>query len=374
LKELLLCDCGFSGEIPPHFSNLTQLQVLLLYSNNLVGTIELTFFSKFPDLIALDLSYNNLVVLDGEYNSTITSFITIFSLALAGCRMSKFPNFLRHQHELNRLSLANNEIPGAIPQWAWATWNDMSLLFLGNNKFTSVGHAPFLPIQLEVLDLSNNMFEGTIPIPQGSAGVLDYSNNRFSSVPYNFSYHLTDVSLFDASGNNLSGNIPSSFCARTSIQLLDLSNNNFSGPIPSCLMENVNGMQSLNLKENQLYGEFPDCIKEGCSLEALDFSGNWIEGKLPRSLAACKDLEILDVANNQISDSFPCWMSALHRLEVLVLKSNKFFGQVAQLLHEEENACAFPSAIIVDLSSNNFSGPLPRDQWFKMLKSIPLFG
>jgi hypothetical protein len=148
-----------------------------------------------------------------------------------------------------------------------------------------------------------------------------------------------------------------------------ISHNSFCGSIPSCLMENVKGMQSLNLKETQLFGEFPDNIKK-CSFEALDFSGNWIEGKLPRSLSACKDLEILDVGSNQISDSFPCWMSVIPRLEVLVLRPNKFSGQVAQLLNEEENACAFPSTTIVDLSSTNFSGPLPRDQWFKSLESM----
>ena len=72
--------------------------------------------------------------------------------------------------------------------------------------------------------------------------------------------------------------------------MLDLSYNNFSGPIPSCLMENVNGIQSLKLKENQLKGQLPNNIKEGCSFEALDFSGNWIGGQLPRSLVTCKKL------------------------------------------------------------------------------------
>ncbi|RLN25191.1 hypothetical protein C2845_PM07G00880 [Panicum miliaceum] len=371
LRELVLGSCMFSGEIPPHISNLTQLQILLLYSNNFVGNIELSFVANMPNLIALDLSRNNLVVTDGEYNSSLTSLPKIKVLALQNCSMSKFPNFLRGQDDIYWLDLSKNEIEGAIPHWFWETWNDIMFMDLSTNRFTSVGYtSSLLPIHIDKLFLDNNMFEGYIPIPKGSATVLEYSNNMFSSVPSKFSSHLAVVVLFKASNNNLYGEIPLSFCGGTSIQILDLSYNNFTGSIPSCLMENVNGLGSLSLKENKLSGEFPDSIKEGCSFAALDFSGNWIEGKLPRSLLACKNLEVLDVGNNQISDSFPCWMSTLHELEVLVLKSNKFSGQLAQSLADEKSKCAFPRATIIDLSSNNFLGPLPQHQWFQELKSM----
>jgi hypothetical protein len=223
---------------------------------------------------------------------------------------------------------------------------------------------------LTVLDLSSNFFEGPIPIPQGSAGVLEYSNNMFSSIPSHLSSHLNDAALFRASGNHLSGNLSAYFCGGTNILLLDLSSNNFNGSIPSCLMENFNGMQSLNLRNNQLHGEIPNSSKEGCSFEALDLSNNRVVGKLPRSLVTCKSLEILDVGNNQISDSFPCWISELISLQVLVLKSNKFFGHVAQPITEKKSDCAFPSATIIDVSSNDFFGPLPEDQWFKNLRSM----
>lgn len=72
--------------------------------------------------------------------------------------------------------------------------------------------------------------------------------------------------------------------------------------------------------------------------------------------------------------SFPCWMSVLHRLEVLVLKSNRLFGHVGQSLVEDKTTFAFPSLRIVDLSSDNFSGTLPQDQWFKELKSMIVRG
>uniref|UniRef100_A0A0E0BXM4 non-specific serine/threonine protein kinase n=1 Tax=Oryza meridionalis TaxID=40149 RepID=A0A0E0BXM4_9ORYZ len=362
---------SFLGKLPQHISNFTNLSTLFLNSNNLVGTMKLTSLWGLQHLRYLDISDNNLVVVDGKVNSSSTHIPKLQILALSGCNITKFPDFLRSQDELLWLDLSKNQIHGAIPSWAWESWNDAGIdsLILAHNKFTSVGSNPFIPLQMDWLDLSNNMFEGTIPIPQGSARLLDYSNNKFSSIPFNFTAHLSHVTLFNAPGNNFSGEIPPSFCTATELQYLDLSNN-FSGSIPSCLIENVNGIQILNLNANQLDGEIPDTIKEGCSFHALYFSGNRIEGQLPRSLLACQNLEILDAGNNQINDIFPCWMSKLRRLQVLVLKSNKLFGHVVQSLTDEESTCAFPNAIIIDISSNNFSGPLPKDKWFKKLEPM----
>ncbi|KAM0861357.1 hypothetical protein ACQ4PT_045949 [Festuca glaucescens] len=373
LETLFLCNCSFSGKIPSHISNLTQLQILSLYENNLFGKVEITSLRKLPQLYAFDISHNNLVVVNGEDNSSFASFPKIMILGLAGCRIYEFPSFLRYQYNIDSLDLSDNQIHGAIPKWAWENWDELSSLNLANNRFTSIGYGPLLPSSIEVFDLSNNMFQGPIPIPRDTASALIYTRNKFSSIPSNFTSHLSDVTLLMVSENNFSGNIPSSFCGPTSIQLLDLSYNSFNGSLPHCLMENANGMVSLNLKDNELHGKFPDSFTEGCSFEALDLSGNLIEGQLPRSLFACKNLQILDVGKNLILDSFPCWMSSLHRLEVLVLKSNKLFGHVAQSIGEENtSSCAFPSVRIVDLSSNNFSGPLPQDWWFKKLKSMIL--
>lgn len=273
----------------------------MLYSNHLFGIVELTSLKKLPHLEVFEVSNNNLVVVDGKDNSSLASHPKISILGLSECNISKFPNLLRHQSQMSTLDLSYNQMHGAIPQWAWEIGTNFVLFILSNNKFTSTSYTPLLPFSVLVLDLSNNMFEGPIPIPRGSASLLDYSNNKCSSAPSNFGSHLSDTILLMASQNNFSGDIPSFFCGATSIQLLDLSYNNFNGSIPPCLMSKVNGMQSLNLRQNKLNGKFPRNISEGCSLEALDFSGNWIEGQLPRSLVACKNLELFDVGNNQIS-------------------------------------------------------------------------
>ena len=254
LHKLALCNCNFSGEIASYISTLVQLKTILLYSNNFIGKIEFTIFRKMTNLIMLDLSDNNLVVVEGgDNNSSLASSPQFGYLSLSGCNISKYPGFLRHQDQIIWLDLSDNQIDGAVTQWVLETSNFPSILILANNRLTSFG-GPFLPGQSWLLDLSNNRLEGPIPIPRGPAMVLDYSNNRFLSIPSNFSSHIHEVNIFKASGNKLSGKIPSSFCHRINIHMLDLSYNNFSGPIPSCLMENVNGIQSLKLKRKSASG------------------------------------------------------------------------------------------------------------------------
>jgi Leucine-rich repeat (LRR) protein len=366
LKTFSVIQCKASGKIPPHIYNMTQLEELALASNNFTGMVELNSLWRLPNLFLLVLSNNNIVVIEGQDNSSMVSFPSIVYLDLASCRVTKFPTILKHLNDCVGLDLSNNQMHGAIPRWAWEKWSTdfgpnggLFHLNLSHNKFTSVGYDTFLPIFTVSLDLSFNMMEGPIPLPQYSAEILDYSSNKFSSMPHNFSAQLARTSVFMASKNNLSGDIPTSFCV--DLEFLDLSYNTFNGSIPSCLMEDSNSLRVLNLKENHLEGELHNNMNESCKLEMLDISGNMIEGRLPRSLVACKKLEVLDISNNEITDSFPCWMSTLPRLQVLILKHNKFFGPVTQSSHIGAVTCGFPSARILDLSSNNFSGTLHKE-------------
>ncbi|CAL4965439.1 unnamed protein product [Urochloa decumbens] len=374
LKTLAVVQCKASGRIPPHIFNMTQLEELALGSNNIIGTVELNSLWRLPNLSLLDLSNNKIVVLEGQDNSSMVSFPNIMFLKLASCSLTKFPSILKHLNDCIGLDLSNNQMHGVIPRWVWEKWSTdfdgnggLFFLNLSHNKFTSVGYESFLPIYSVKLDLSFNMFEGPLPLPQYGSQVLDYSSNMFSSMQRNFSSQLRHTYVFKASRNNLSGNIPTSFCMV--YEFLDLSYNTFDGSIPSCLMEDAKSLRVLNLKENQLDGELPDNINENCTLELLNISGNRIKGQLPRSLVACKGLEVLAIANNEITGSFPCWMSTLPRLQVLTLKQNNFFGLVTPSSAKDKITCGFPSLRILDLSSNNFSGTLNKE-WLSKLTSM----
>lgn len=223
LRQLIFAYCKASGEILPQITNITQLQVLVLASNNFTGTVELNSLRRLPNLNMLDLSNNEIIAIDGQDNSSEVSSPNILFLKLASCGITQFPSILRHLNEINGLDLSKNQIHGTVPQWALEKLTDLGLFFLNfpHNKFTNIGRDNILPFYAEVLDLSHNMFEGPIPIPQYSGGVLDYSNNMFSSFPLNISTQLWHTSIFKASRNNISGSIPE-YMSNNGIEFLDL--------------------------------------------------------------------------------------------------------------------------------------------------------
>ncbi|CAD6341700.1 unnamed protein product [Miscanthus lutarioriparius] len=369
LYSLKLYNSNFSGTLPPQMFNLTQLELLYLDSNNFHGIVELSSFLKIPQLFGLSLSNNKFtVVVDDDGNSSVTN--RLHALRLAACNISKLPSVLRHLHSVQYLDLSNNQIHGTIPHWAWETWKSLVVLNLSHNKFNSIGYDSINPIDIDVIVLSFNLFQGPIPIPGPSTEVLDCSNNKFSSIPLNFGSHFVSFNYFNAYANNLSGNIPPSICGggTWTMDLIDLSYNNLSGSIPSCLMEGTS-VTLLKLKRNRLQGELPNNMNQDCSFEALDLSYNQIKGKLPRSLVSCRGLEVFDIGNNHINDIFPCWLSVLPELQVLVLKANKFAGEVGPYTAGEKNNCEFIKLRILDLASNKFSGTL-QDEWFMTMKSM----
>ncbi|XP_058111715.1 receptor-like protein 7 [Magnolia sinica] len=333
LEYIYLHENNLHGIIPRSVFQLRKLQTLYLYFNNFSGVVDVGLFQNLKNLYGLDLSDNNLSVQDSGGNSTFLSFPQIENLGLRSCNIRAFPNFLRNQEVLNQLDLSNNKISGQIPKWIWEVGNGVLYsLNLSHNVLQGMEPpTPHLSSALQILDLSFNMLEGSLPIPSPS------------------------IFFFSVSNNSLHGEIPLSICNATSLSVLDLSYNHFIGQIPLCLGEIGDTLSVLNLQGNAFNGTLLQAFKEGCNIQTLDLSGNQLEGRLPRSLANCKKLEVLNLGNNQINDTFPSWVEALPQLRILVLKFNKFYGSITLPKTNQ----SFPMLQIIDLSSNSFVGGLP---------------
>ncbi|KAK4572123.1 hypothetical protein RGQ29_030516 [Quercus rubra] len=336
LTKLIALNLGgnnFADQIPSSIFNLTNLEFLDLSYNYFSGTVEFDKFVKLKKLTMLYLSYNQVSFLESETcaNRTLQKFV---NLGLAQCNLSKFPNFLAKQDELELLELQDNNIHGQVPEWVWnMSKESLKAIRLSHNFLTSLGQHPILLpwTDLAILDISSNNIQGSLPIPSSST----------------LQYH--------ASNNSFIGKISELICNLSSLQVLDLSENNLSGPLPQCLHRFGDSLVVLDIRRNKLEGSIPQTWANGSKLMIIDFSQNKFQGWLPRSLAKCKTLKALDLSNNQFNDTFPSWLGSLPDLKILILRSNKFYGPIK--IHNVNYE--FPNLQIVDLSYNSFTGMLP---------------
>uniref|UniRef100_A0A2N9EMV6 Uncharacterized protein n=1 Tax=Fagus sylvatica TaxID=28930 RepID=A0A2N9EMV6_FAGSY len=278
LTVLNLAENNLAGQIPSSISNLKNLEFLDLSFNNFSGTLEFEKFVKLKKLTSLHLSYNGISLLISETsgNTTLQKFQ---ELGLGLCNLSKFPDFLANQDELQWLDLADNNFHGQVPGWFWnVSKESLEVINLSNNFLTSLGQHPILLpwTRLAIFDLHSNKLQGSLPIPS------------FSTLQYH------------VSNNSFSGKIPELICNMSSLEVLDLSNNNLSGSLPKCSHNFGDSLLILDIRRNKFEGRIPQTWTKGSKLMVINFSQNKFQGWLPRSLAKCIMLKALDVASRPI--------------------------------------------------------------------------
>ena len=126
-------------------------------------------------------------------------------------------------------------------------------------------------------------------------------------------------------------------------------------------------LSDLSLESNRLNGTLPNTFANNY-LWNLNLNDNRFEGPVPESLSHCMELGVLNLGNNQLEDTFPHWLQTLPFLNVLILRDNKLHGPISIFKTKH----GFPSLNVFDISSNNFSGPIPEHyiQSFKSMKNV----
>ncbi|KAK8329584.1 hypothetical protein V6Z11_A11G343600, partial [Gossypium hirsutum] len=409
LSKLHYLDLGANNYLKPKslqwVSGLSSLQYLDLSGADLSNAndwLQVTF--KHPSLLELRLS--NCGLEDDPSPISVNSTKSLVILDLSGNGFSSVPKSIFSLHFLLSFYLNENSLEGPIPDYfgniSFLEVLDLTLNHLNssipNGNLSSITH----------LDLSSNfMLEGRLPTSLEYLCKLKEMDLSYNKIEDGISEILQSLSRcclgslesLDMADNQLSGHLTDQLGQFKNLAYLSLARNKIFGPIPLSIGE-LSSLKFFDVSENQLNGTFPLCFGQLESLETLDFGYNLLEGvvlethfsnvtrlttlkashnrlrfepnsswilpfqcgiielghwhlcpKFPQWLKFQKKLSVLDISDAGISDVMPTWFLNLPiPFEYLNLSYNQLTGGVSYL----------NVTYIVDLSSNRFTGPLPR--------------
>mmetsp|Transcript_13162 Transcript_13162/g.37357 ORF Transcript_13162/g.37357 Transcript_13162/m.37357 type:complete len:947 (+) Transcript_13162:778-3618(+) len=345
----------FSGTIPSEIGTLTLLSTLDLRSNNFTGTIPVEL-GKVTSLQYLRLSSNGFAgsLPDGLFTS-LRSLVEFSYEEIPG-HDGTLPKELFSLPVILSIELVSSQFSGTLPD---VNTPLLQVLNVGNNNFTGTIPTMDSATNLVRLLLRGNMLEGTIPPLDGCPYLVDFhaSGNKlsgdFCSLERNS--RLQEILL---SENSLDGSLCVFDQPVPSLISLILSDNQLSGTIPTTFFAPLVNTEFIYMDENNFVGTVPESMNALPRLVSIDLSSNRLTGTIP-SLAVSLDLlhaifhgnlfsdcafacsspnAILSVGDNDLR-TFPISADCLHSPKVIYGRSNKIEGVFnLSLLQDTEEA------------------------------------
>lgn len=228
LRRLYAWGNSFSGEIPSSVCDLKILQDMWLSDNFFHGRIP-ECLQNMSSLSGLGLSNNQF---EGPIPPSLVDCTYLTSISIRDNMINDtFPFWMESLPILQTLKLDSNKLHRPLDKFvAEFSFPSLFEINLAHNDLS--GHLSTKPFESATqVDLSNNKFDGSVPIPGARTLLYSLSNNMFM------------------------GEISSSICNASNLEILNLYNNNLSGTIPNYLTSSNMSLSVLNLRMNYLQGE-----------------------------------------------------------------------------------------------------------------------
>ncbi|XP_022145113.1 receptor-like protein 12 [Momordica charantia] len=370
LNHLNLSDNQIQGEIPKWFTELSVLITLDLSHNFLSSGIELLITLNNLGQLILDFNlFNKLPIL------MLSPLLYGFSASNNQLSGNIHPSICQATN-LNFLDLSNNSLSGEIPSCMF-NLNALQFLELKRNNFSGAILIP--PPVIIVYTASENQLTGEIPPSICHATyitILTLSNNHLSGTIPPCLTNMTYLSALDLKSNNFSGTIPTIFSRGSQLRSLDLNNNQMEGELPPSLL-NCENLQVLNIGNNKITGYFPHWLQSASSLQVLILRSNRFYGHINNSMTrhSFPNLRIIDLSRNYFSGPLPSNLFknliAMKQVEARNQKLHPSFESAIRPFYQDTVVVSLKGLELklerillifkaIDLSSNNFSGEVPK--------------
>ncbi|XP_052486452.1 receptor-like protein EIX2 [Gossypium raimondii] len=356
LKLLDLSNANFRGPIPSQLGNLSMLETLSLGGNGRVFNVgKLEWLSHLSRLKEVDLGFTNLSNAN-DWSQVISHLPLLQKLNLRDCDLpsisSSSLSLANSSTSLTYLDLSDNNLPSsAIYPWLFNVSSNLVSLNLSSNKLKGPIPEAFGNMKaIQELYLNDNLLVLAENQVRGDSGL-----NAIGKLP--------DFRVLDLGYNLLNGSISKSIGQLSNLHVLRLAGNSFGGDVISeGHLSNFTNLQVLDSSYTSLTLKFntgwipPFQLSQInlCSCKLGPGFPDWLRTQMEvlNPDVEISSIEYLDISASGISDSLPYWFwDKFQGLSYINMSFNQISG-------------TFPTHSIdishLDLSSNNFSGPLPH--------------
>ncbi|KAK1558830.1 hypothetical protein Q3G72_007209 [Acer saccharum] len=255
ITQLTLDPAGYSGQLTPLISQLTQLVILDLSDNN--------FFGPIPPSISSLTSLHTLTLRSNSFSGSV-------------------PDSVTKLNNLDSLDLSHNSLSGSLPKTTYSM-SSLRRLDLSYNKIT--GSLPKLPYNLLELAMKNNYLSGLITKSSFDGltrlEVIELSENSFTGTLQSWFFLLPGIQQVNLSNNSLTRvEISKPVKGNSDLVAVDLGFNKIEGDLPVNFADHPL-LSSLSMRYNRLRGSIPLVFSQKKSLRRLFLDGNFLIGKPP---------------------------------------------------------------------------------------------
>lgn len=367
--RLDLQDNGLEGQLPESIGNLTQLKYINVKQNYLSGEL--------PSSIGNMKSLTHLF-LNGRIKEINTDYAQHPGKAPGGTGANeRTNNFTGHLPEsigeltnlqwleLNGTGKVGEGLEGAIPE-SFGNLKNLKGLHLDHNRLdrlpeslgnlTNLVHLA-LGHQGRDIDGDYHLLEGH-GFPQwiGKLTKLRYlwmGNNEGIGGHLPDMSTLTELEIFLADRNKLTGEIPSYFTDGTmpNINMVGLAWNNFSGTMPE--IGEPNNLKMFTIDGNDITGSVPDSWGSDVAGKLINFGLGWneLEGEIP-DLSYMSRLRYVRANDNNLTGTVPMVDTDNEKLQFIHLQNNCLSGEIPYQLAQVGKLPKFRE---LNVSGNQFS-------------------